>query len=152
MRAKTKFIAFDTSPPPHVILSTAKDPFPESGVSERVLHFTQDDNSHMRQDRQYFVYIMASQSGTLYIGVTNDLARRVHEHKHGLHEGFSKKYGCTKLIYFEETTDIMSALEREKALKGWLRKKKEALIRTMNPGWIDLSVRFMAKKNSSQHS
>jgi len=99
----------------------------------------------MRQERQYFVYIMASRSGTLYIGVTNDLVRRVYEHKRGLFEGFSKKYGCTRLVYFEETEDVTSVIEREKALKGWLRKKKEELIRTMNPGWIDLSVRFMAE-------
>ena len=102
--------------------------------------------------KHYFVYIMASRSGTLYVGVTNDLERRTHEHKHGLMEGFSKKYGCTKLVYFEETSDVYAALEREKAIKGWLRRKKECLIMTMNPGWIDLSVRFISERDPSLRS
>jgi putative endonuclease len=91
-------------------------------------------------DRQYFVYIMASASGTLYTGVTNDLYKRVYQHKNNLIVGFTKKYQCHKLIYFEETTDIESAILREKQLKNWNRKKKEFLIATKNPTWKDLSL------------
>jgi len=91
---------------------------------------------------QYFVYIMASPSGTLYIGVTNDLERRVAQHQQDAIEGFTEKYGCKKLVYFESTEDINSAIVREKQLKGWIRKKKEQLIRTMNPSWKDLSSDF----------
>ena len=90
-------------------------------------------------DRQYFVYIMASASGTLYIGVTNNLVKRVWQHKNDLIEGFTKKYQCHKLIYLEETSDIESAILREKQLKKWNRKKKEFLISTKNPTWKDLS-------------
>ena len=82
---------------------------------------------------------MASKSGTLYIGVTNNLERRIYEHKNKLIEGFSKKYECTKLIYFEQGNDIAFAIEREKQLKNWKRSKKESLIKKMNPTWKDLS-------------
>jgi len=82
---------------------------------------------------------MASKSGTLYIGVTNSLERRVLEHKNNLVPGFTKKYSCHKLVYFEHFTDIETAIAREKQLKKWRRKKKEFLIRTMNPSWKDLS-------------
>ncbi len=82
---------------------------------------------------------MASLSGTLYIGVTNDLYKRVYQHKNDLIEGFTKKYHCHKLIYFEETSDIGSAITREKQLKNWSRKKKEFLIKTKNPHWKDIS-------------
>ncbi len=91
------------------------------------------------QDRQYFVYIMASASGTLYTGVTNDLYRRVFEHKNDLIRGFTKKYQCHKLVYFGETGNVESAIAREKQIKGWARKKKENLIRKTNPHWRDLS-------------
>jgi len=87
----------------------------------------------------YYIYIMASKSGTLYIGVTNNLERRIYEHKNKLIEGFSKKYECTKLIYFEQGNDIAFAIEREKQLKNWKRSKKESLIKKMNPTWKDLS-------------
>lgn len=75
----------------------------------------------------------------LYIGVTNDLERRVYEHKSKLREGFTKKYNLHHLVYYEETDDVGRALEREKQLKGWERKKKVALIESANPGWRDLS-------------
>lgn len=91
------------------------------------------------RDHQYFVYIMASESGTLYTGVTNDLVKRVWQHKNNLIEGFTKKYQCHKIIYFEETGDVESAILREKQIKGWSRWKKEALIKTINPPWKDLS-------------
>jgi putative endonuclease len=90
--------------------------------------------------KQYYVYIMASKTGTIYTGVTNDMSRRVYEHKHGLIPGFTKKYGVTKLVYYESGSDINSAITREKQIKGWLRKKKVALVESINPGWIDLSA------------
>lgn len=82
---------------------------------------------------------MASSSGTLYIGVTNNLEKRVWEHKREIIDGFTKKYGCKKLVYFEEYNDVNQAIAREKQIKGWLRKKKEALIKTINPRWKDLA-------------
>ena len=75
----------------------------------------------------------------LYIGVTSNLPRRLYEHKHGLAEGFTKKYNVHKLVYFESTTDAYSAIEREKQLKKWRREKKNNLIISQNPLWKDLS-------------
>ncbi len=89
--------------------------------------------------KQYYVYIMTNKSGTLYIGVTNDLTRRMWEHKQGIGGRFTTKYRITRLVYFEETRDIHAALAREKQLKGWNRAKKLALIASDNPRWIDLS-------------
>ncbi len=87
----------------------------------------------------YFVYILASaRNGTLYIGVTNDLIRRVWEHKEGLVEGFSKKYGTKLLVYFEQTNDVHEAILREKQMKKWNRKWKLELIEKSNPAWKDL--------------
>ena len=91
------------------------------------------------QDRQYFVYIMASASGTIYTGVTNDLYKRVYQHKNNLIKGFTSKYKCHKLVYFEETSSIESAILREKQIKGLSRNKKESLINSKNPHWTDLS-------------
>jgi len=82
---------------------------------------------------------MTNRSKTLYTGVTNDLHRRVWEHKQKLAEGFTKKYNITRLVYYEESDSIESAIAREKQIKGWLRAKKIALIGTMNPEWKDLS-------------
>lgn len=81
---------------------------------------------------------MASESGTSYIGVTDNLIRRVYEHKTELIKGFTQKYGCKKLIYYEQVPNVESAILREKQLKKWRRKKKEILIREMNSGWKDL--------------
>ena len=75
----------------------------------------------------------------LYTGVTNDLKRRIYEHKHGLRAGFTKKYNITRLAYYEETGDVQSALAREKQIKGWVRRKKIELITSVNPKWKDLS-------------
>ena len=88
---------------------------------------------------QYYVYIMTSSSGTLYVGMTNNLQRRIYEHKYNLIEGFTKKYNVTRLIYFEETGDVQSAIAREKEIKKWRRSKKIALIESLNPKWQDLS-------------
>jgi putative endonuclease len=88
---------------------------------------------------RYFVYIVASKrNGTLYIGVTSDLAGRVNEHKQGLREGFTKKYGVHMLVWFEEYGDIRDAILREKQIKKWLRAWKIELIERMNPDWTDL--------------
>ncbi len=88
----------------------------------------------------YYVYILASATNvTLYIGVTRDLVRRVYEHRNHLDpDSFTSKYNVHKLVYFEETSDVNAALEREKQLKGWRRSKKNALVETMNPRWEDL--------------
>ena len=88
----------------------------------------------------YFVYILASRrNGTLYIGVTNDLARRMSEHKAKLVPGFTRKYGVDKLVYFEEYASILEARARERNLKRWQRAWKLALIEGMNPQWRDLT-------------
>jgi putative endonuclease len=89
--------------------------------------------------KQYFVYILASKkNGTLYIGVTNNLIRRIYEHKEGLIEGFTKKYNVKMLVYYEIHKEIREAIKREKAMKKWLRKWKIELIEGMNPEWKDL--------------
>lgn len=93
-----------------------------------------------RRQHSYYVYFMASRTGVLYLGVTNDLQRRVHEHKNRLHEGFSKRYWCTKLVYFEHSTYIWGAIAREKEIKKWRRAKKLALVRSMNPNLSDLAA------------
>ena len=89
--------------------------------------------------REYWVYIMTNKNNrVLYTGVTNDLARRVFEHKNKLRKGFTQKYNATKLVWCESTDDIAGAIEYEKRIKGWLRIKKIALIEAMNPEWKDL--------------
>ena len=91
----------------------------------------------------YYVYIMSNTSDTtVYIGVTNDIERRVSEHKNGLIPGFTQKYNCTKLVYYETYSDINQAIEREKKLKNWRREKKDWLISTLNPDKNDLSIDF----------
>ena len=89
--------------------------------------------------KTYYVYIMTNRSKTLYVGITSELVRRVYEHKLKLLEGFTKKYNITKLVYFENTTDVMAAISREKQIKGWLRRKKIVLIESVNPSWKELS-------------
>jgi len=88
--------------------------------------------------KEYYVYIMSSYTGVLYIGVTNDLIKRVYEHKEGLIDGFTNKYKTKKLVYYESTKDVLSAIEREKQLKKWRREKKDTLIDSMNPARRDL--------------
>lgn len=89
--------------------------------------------------KKYYVYMMTNHSKTLYTGVTNDLKRRVYEHKNKLVEGFTKRYNITKLVYYEETNSIHSALQREKQLKNWRRQWKIDLIESVNRDWDDLS-------------
>jgi putative endonuclease len=90
--------------------------------------------------KTYYVYIMTNKSKTLYTGVTNNLERRVYEHKNKLIPGYTSKYNITKLVYYEETNDVQVALAREKQIKGWLRSKKITLIESGNPEWKDLSL------------
>ena len=84
----------------------------------------------------------------MYVGVTNNLERRVFEHKSKLVDGFTKRYNITKLVYFEQTTNVKSAIEREKQLKGWIRKRKNELVNSMNPSWKDLSEDWYEKDSS----
>ena len=87
----------------------------------------------------YFVYLMASQkNGTLYVGVTNDLVRRVFEHKNDLVEGFTRRYGVHTLVWFESTSSIQAAIQREKQLQNWRREWKVGLIEQLNPDWNEL--------------
>lgn len=91
------------------------------------------------EDHQYFLYIMCSGSGTLYIGMTNSIYRRALQHKRGDIEGFAAKYHCTRLVHYESFDDVHRAIGREKELKGWTRAKKIALIESRNPRWADLA-------------
>ena len=96
--------------------------------------------THIEKMKTYHVYILSNKrNGTLYIGITNNLERRVYEHKHNLIDGFTKKYQIHKLVYFEETNDITSALQREKELKKWSRLWKIRLIEKENRNWHDLA-------------
>ena len=87
----------------------------------------------------FYVYILSSKSRRIYIGVTNNLERHVWEHKNKLTDGFTKKYKIDRLVYFEQTDDVISAISREKQIKGWLKSKKINLIESTNPTWEDLS-------------
>jgi putative endonuclease len=90
----------------------------------------------------YYVYIMSNISKTLYTGVTRDLQRRVYQHKAKEIDGFTRRYNITMLVYFEETTDVLSAIAREKQVKAWTRAKRVALIESVNPTWKDLSAEW----------
>src|SRR3990167_4576695 len=96
------------------------------------------------KDKNYYVYIMGNERPTLYIGVTNDLIRRVFEHKNNLFAGFTEKYGLGKLLYFETCNSVISAIEREKKIKGWNREWKLRLIRKSNPELIDLYSKIVS--------
>ncbi len=103
-------------------------------------------------DYKFWVYIMASKSGTLYIGISNNIELRVAQHKSGEFEGFSKKYGCDRLVYYEQFQNVLHAIGREKQVKGWRRSKKIALIESLNPRWEDLAEHWsqqMAFANES---
>ena len=94
--------------------------------------------------KDYYIYILTNKKhGTLYIGITNNLMRRIYEHKNGIIKGFTKKYNLDKLVYFEQTTDINAAIQREKRLKKWNRAWKIELIESINPEWKDLSESFV---------
>jgi putative endonuclease len=102
----------------------------------------------VKRDYCFYVYIVASYSGTLYVGFSNDLWDRVCKHKVGYYDGFSKKYDCHKLVYYEEDQYVLNAIAREKQIKKWNRKKKEALIRTQNPSWKDLAADWYTDKTT----
>jgi len=89
---------------------------------------------------EYYVYIMTNATRTLYTGVTNNLYRRVYEHKEKLVPGFTKRYNINYLVYVESTNDVIAAITREKQIKGWTRAKKISLIESSNPDWRDLSL------------
>jgi putative endonuclease len=94
--------------------------------------------------RQFYVYILTNKKhGVLYTGVTNNLERRIYEHKRKLIPGFTCRYNLTRLVFLEETSDVTAAIAREKQIKGWLRKKKIALIESQNFNWKDLSEQML---------
>ncbi|TCJ13946.1 GIY-YIG nuclease family protein [Flaviaesturariibacter flavus] len=95
------------------------------------------------KEHRYFVYILTNAGRTvLYTGVTNDLARRLQEHAGGTHDGFTKKYRVRHLLYYEEFGWIQEAIAREKQIKSWPRRRKEALVGSVNPGWVFLEGSF----------
>jgi putative endonuclease len=97
------------------------------------------------KDHEYFAYIVCSRTGTLYIGMTNSIYRRMLEHKRGEVEGFASKYHCDRLVYYEGFDDVHKAIGREKQLKGWKRAKKIVLIESKNPRWEDLAEKWDAQ-------
>ena len=99
----------------------------------------------MDDPKKYYVYIVGSRSGTLYIGITSNIERRVREHKSGEFEGFASQYHCDRVVYYESFDDVNKAIGREKQLKGWVRRKKIAFIESVNPRWQDLAEKWGAK-------
>ena len=100
--------------------------------------------------KQFYVYILANWNNqTIYVGLTNNLERRLYEHKHKLIPGFKKKYNINKLLYYEVFDHSPDAIQREKQLKGWRRSKKEKLIESLNPEWLDLSVNWIKDPSTS---
>jgi putative endonuclease len=97
---------------------------------------------------EYHVYILASFSRRLYVGMTNDLRRRVWEHKSGIIPGFTRDYRITRLVYLERTADVLAAIAREKQLKRWPRWRKDRLIEEQNAGWLDLSIDWFPSRGS----
>ena len=94
----------------------------------------------MSMTRTYYVYLLTNWNNkVMYVGVTNNLKRRIYEHKNKLIKGFTEKYNLNKLVFFEETQDVTSAIAREKEIKKWRREKKNQLVNRMNPNWKDLS-------------
>jgi len=133
-----------------LVMLSAASMFPfchaERSVAKCSIHFPNFQHSQssetleLQMMKTYYVYILASKrNGTLYVGFTNDLRRRMYEHKNGIIEGFTKKYGVNRLVYFEESAEVNAAIRREKQIKGWRRDKKIALIESTNPDWEDLS-------------
>jgi putative endonuclease len=90
--------------------------------------------------KTYYVYLLASHSRVLYTGVTSDLQRRIWEHRHGVRSGFATRYRVHRLVHFETTSDVQSAIRREKEIKGWSRSRKIELVETNNAGWLDLAA------------
>lgn len=103
------------------------------------------DPLNFMKEYKFYVYIMASASGTLYIGMTNSIIRRVNEHRAALGSNFTAKYSCYKLVYYERFDYVYNALDREKELKSWRREKKQNLIKKFNAPWRDLSDELFAE-------
>ena len=99
--------------------------------------------------REYYVYIVTNKSWTLYTGVTNDLARRMCEHKHKSTKGFTSRYRIGELVYYETFGDIRDAIAWEKQIKGWTRARKMALVKTVNPAACDLSKGWFQERDTS---
>jgi putative endonuclease len=139
-----------------VMLSAAKHLKPRlPGIPDVYVHFASARHSERSEEsqasflattpsdllkvRQYYVYLLSNYSRRLYVGVTNNLQRRLSEHKQKFIPGFMRNYNLNRLVYYETTRSIRSAIIREKQIKGWLRGKKVALIESANPEWKDLS-------------
>lgn len=103
----------------------------------------------MRSQKRYYVYLLASWSRSLYVGVTNNLVRRVLEHKQRLADGFAKRYRIHRLVYFEAFGEVNDAIRREKQIKSWRREKKAVLIKTVNPAWRDLAASWLPGRAQS---
>jgi putative endonuclease len=106
----------------------------------------------MTRDRHYFVYIIASISRVLYIGMTGNLRKRVWEHKNGIFEGFSKQYRCHRLVWFQSYDDVANAIDREKQLKRWNRAKKEWLIAQKNSTWEDFAAEWYVQQEPKRQT
>lgn len=104
----------------------------------------------MSADKRYYVYILASGSAVLYIGVTNGLARRIRQHKEKLVPGVTQKYDVDRLVHYEWFENVRSAITREKRIKSWRREKKIALIEATNPRWIDLNAEWLDPARSAE--
>ena len=105
---------------------------------ERSITFNGIMKSH-----KYYVYILTNKNNkVIYVGMTNNLTRRIYEHKNKLVDGYTKKYNIDKLVYFEETSEVKEAIRREKEIKKWRREKKNRLVETNNPEWKDLSKEY----------
>ena len=99
-----------------------------------------------------FVYILTSKSPVLYVGVTNDMFRRMWEHRNGAFPGFTRRYGVDRLVYYEAASDPAAAISREKQIKGWARTNKVGMIESMNPDWNDLAERWFVDVSSGDPS
>ena len=114
--------------------------FPGERISPKGRNDRQRGRNDMVIERKYYVYILTNWNNrVLYIGVTSDLTRRLNDHKNKVVNGFTEKYYVNKLVYFQETNDVLAAITREKEIKKWRRQKKDYLVSSMNPDWKDLS-------------
>jgi len=125
------------------MLSGVRSEASHDSVQETKFSYSEKSSNYANPTKKvntYYVYMMTNRSKTLYTGVTNDLYRRVYEHKQKLIPGFTQKYNINRLVYYQATSDVREAIAREKQIKGWLRAKKITLSESVNPQWRDLSV------------
>ncbi|MGD8583648.1 MAG: GIY-YIG nuclease family protein [Gammaproteobacteria bacterium] len=105
----------------------------------------QEQQRTEKVEKDFYVYIAVNQhNNVIYVGVTNDLIRRMFEHRSGKVNGFTKRYNISKLVYFEQTGDVLAAISREKEIKKWRREKKNNLVESLNPAWDDLSMEWIS--------